>query len=135
MAVEYVSSARPKCSESAIWCVICGSYFAQNSVDIVYNMQQMCIQCNQYRNLMTGFTPVRCSDHIICVECLEVVMKGPEPRCPNYDNRRFTQYEIEAAKQMFSRQCALYCGRFFPSSEALPLDWAAITARNVLCMM
>ena len=70
---------------------------------------------------MKGFTPVRCSDHIFCIKCLEQIMKQPEPRCPQ-DHRRFAQFEMEAAQKQFQRQCGLFCGRFLGSSEALPLD-------------
>jgi len=48
-------------------------------------------------------------------------MKDPSPRCP-ICYRLFAKQEIEAAKQKFTRQCELYCGRLFDSSEAVALD-------------
>ena len=100
---------------------LCGNYFSQYSTDMVRSMDQTCIQCNQTRNLMAGFTSVRCSDHAFCIKCLSVIMKQAEPRCPQ-DHRRFAQYEIDDAKKMFKRTCGLFCGRKLDSSEVLALD-------------
>lgn len=47
-------------------------------------------------------------------------MKEPEPRCP-YDNRGFTQEEIDVGNRTFKRKCALKCGKFMYSSESLEL--------------
>jgi hypothetical protein len=110
---EMLRSGNPVC--------LCGNYFSQYSTEIVYNMNQTCVQCNQTRNLMTGFTSVRCSEHTFCVKCLSGIMKQAEPRCPQ-DHRRFAQYEIDDAKKMLKRTCGLLCGRELDSSEVLALD-------------
>ena len=100
---------------------LCGYGFDQSTIQTVNTMNETCKQCNQTKNLIKGFTSIRCSDHIFCLKCLEELMKKPEPRCPQ-DHRHFAQYEIETAKGMFKRQCGLFCGRTLGSSEALPLD-------------
>ena len=101
---------------------LCGNYFDQSSINAIFTMSKWCEGgCGKRRNLVKGFTSVRCSDHINCLKCLETAMKDPSPRCRGC-HRSFTMQEGEAAKQRFTRQCELYCGRLFDSCEAVALD-------------
>lgn len=97
---------------------LCGQYIQPDVMQRASQHKMRCPMCNDTKSLIQEYTPVKCSDHIICRQCLEAVMDSPDKRCP-LDYRVFAGYEIDTARQYFTRQCMLYCGRSFNSSKEL----------------
>jgi len=107
---------------------LCGQLIAQDAISRASQHMMRCPVCNQMKSLIQEYTPVKCVDHIICRQCLEEVLDRQDKRCP-IDYRVFVPYEVDTARMYFTRQCMLYCQKYFNSSK----DLLKISCKCVYC--